>query len=146
MAVWRFVQAAVRRLNLTEVHRVRALVYGIGYAIAFVSTLMFVVHGTRPDAGDASPGSRLSHSASSWPSGARCRVPGTFDRAAVCDSSLCRLADGGGGEPAEPLGHRLRAADDSAYVAGVVGRAPQDRPWVVGRRFGERPPRGSGER
>jgi hypothetical protein len=68
MAVRRFVQAAVRRLNLTEGHRVRALVYGIGYAIAFVSTLMFVVHGTRPDAGDASPGSRLSHSASSWPS------------------------------------------------------------------------------
>jgi hypothetical protein len=64
-----FVQAAVRRLNLTEGHRVRALVYGIDYAIAFVSTLMFVVHGTRPDAGDASPGSRLSHSASSWPSG-----------------------------------------------------------------------------
>jgi hypothetical protein len=42
----------------------------------------------------------------------------------VCDCSLCRLADGGGGEPAEPLGHRLRAADDGAYVAGVVGRAP----------------------
>jgi hypothetical protein len=42
------------RLNLTEGHRVRALVYGIGYAIAFLSTLMFVVHGTKPAAGDSS--------------------------------------------------------------------------------------------
>ena len=33
LAGWRLVQAAVRRLNLTEGHRVRALVYGIGYAI-----------------------------------------------------------------------------------------------------------------
>jgi Domain of Unknown Function (DUF1206) len=30
-------------------------------------------------------------------------VPGACDRAAVCDCSLCRLAGGGGGEPAEPL-------------------------------------------
>jgi hypothetical protein len=52
--VWGFVQAAVRRLNPTEGHRARALVYGVGYAIAFVSTLMFVVHGTRPAAGDSS--------------------------------------------------------------------------------------------
>jgi hypothetical protein len=44
----------VRRLNPTEGHRVRALVYGVGYAIVFVSTLMFVVHGTRLAAGDAS--------------------------------------------------------------------------------------------
>jgi len=54
LAVWRFVQAAVKRLNLTEGHRVRALIYGIGYAIAFFSTLMFVEHGTRPASGDAS--------------------------------------------------------------------------------------------
>ena len=54
LAVWRFVQAAVRRLNLTEGHRVRAFVYGVGYAIAFFATLMFVVHGTKPAAGDTS--------------------------------------------------------------------------------------------
>ena len=54
LAGWRLVQAAVRRLNLTEGHRVRALVYGIGYAMAFLSTLMFVVHGTKPAAGDSS--------------------------------------------------------------------------------------------
>ncbi len=58
----------------------------------------------------------------------------------------CRLAGDGGGEPAEPPGHRPRAADDGADVAGVVGRAPQDRPRVVGRRFAERPPGGPGER
>jgi hypothetical protein len=42
---------------------------------------------------------------------------------AVCDCSFCRLA--GGRQPAEPLRHRLRAADDGAYVAGGLGRAPQ---------------------
>jgi len=52
LAVWRFVQAAVRRLNLTEGHRVRAFVYGVGYAIAFFATLRFVVHGTKPAAGE----------------------------------------------------------------------------------------------
>jgi hypothetical protein len=31
----------------------------------------------------------------------------------------------GGGQPAEPLRHRPRAADDGAYVAGGLGRAPQ---------------------
>ena len=61
LAGWRLVQAAVRRLNLTEGHRVRALVYGIGYAIAFVSTLMFVVHGTRPAASDASARDYTAH-------------------------------------------------------------------------------------
>jgi hypothetical protein len=61
MAVWRFVQAAVWRLNLTEGHRVRALVYGIGYAVAFASTLMFVVHGTRPAAGNASARDYTAH-------------------------------------------------------------------------------------
>jgi hypothetical protein len=90
LAGWRLVQAAVRRLNLTEGHRVRALVYGIGYAMAFLSTLMFVVHGTKPAgvivprgitppmccpstaaaSSSPSPGSRLSRSASSWRSGA----------------------------------------------------------------------------
>jgi hypothetical protein len=53
LAVWRFVQAAVMRLNLTEGHRVRAFVYGVGYAILFVSTLMFVVHGRTPTGSDA---------------------------------------------------------------------------------------------
>jgi hypothetical protein len=61
LAVWRFVQAAVRRLNLTEGHRVRALVYGIGYAIAFLSTLMFVLHGTKPAAGDSSARDYTAH-------------------------------------------------------------------------------------
>jgi hypothetical protein len=55
------VEAAVRRLNLTEGHRVRALVYGIGYAVAFASTLMFVVHGTRPAAGNASARDYTAH-------------------------------------------------------------------------------------
>ena len=51
----------MRRLNPTEGHRVRALVYGVGYAIAFVSTLMFVVHGTRPAAGDSSARNYTAH-------------------------------------------------------------------------------------
>ena len=53
LAVWRFVQAAEKRLNLTEGHRVMALLCGIAYAIAFYSTLMFVVHGTKPASGDS---------------------------------------------------------------------------------------------
>ena len=53
LAVWRFVQAAVMRLNLTEGHRVRAFFYGVGYAILFFSTLMFVVHGRTPTGSDA---------------------------------------------------------------------------------------------
>lgn len=52
LAVWRFVQAAVTRLNLTEGHRVGAFVCGVGYAIAFFSVLMFVLHGTRPAGSD----------------------------------------------------------------------------------------------
>jgi Domain of Unknown Function (DUF1206) len=52
LAVWRFVQAAVMRLNLTEGHRVRAFVYGVGYAILFFSTLMFVLHGRQPTGSD----------------------------------------------------------------------------------------------
>jgi hypothetical protein len=61
LAVWRLVQAAVRGLNLTEGHRVRALVYGIGYAIAFLSTLMFVLHGRKPAAGDSSARDYTAH-------------------------------------------------------------------------------------
>jgi hypothetical protein len=61
LAVWRLVQAAVKRLNLTEGHRVRALAYGIGYAIAFFSILMFVVHGTRPAGSDASARDYTAH-------------------------------------------------------------------------------------
>ncbi len=53
LAVWRFVQAAVKRLNLTEGHRVRAFFYGVAYAILFFSTLMFVVHGREPTGSDA---------------------------------------------------------------------------------------------
>ena len=61
LAGWRLVQAAVRRLNLTEGQWVRALVYGIGYATAFLSTLMFVVHGTKPAAGDSSARDYTAH-------------------------------------------------------------------------------------
>ncbi len=64
LAVWRFVQAAVKRLNLTEGHRVRVLIYGIGYAIAFFSILMFVVHGTKLAAGDASARDYTAHTLS----------------------------------------------------------------------------------
>lgn len=53
LAVWRFVQAAENRLNLTEGQRVKALLCGIAYAIAFYSTLMFVVHGTKPASSDS---------------------------------------------------------------------------------------------
>jgi hypothetical protein len=53
LAVWRFVQAAEKRLNLTGGHRVMALLCGIAYAIAFYSTLMFVVHGTKPASDDS---------------------------------------------------------------------------------------------
>jgi Domain of Unknown Function (DUF1206) len=53
LAVWRLVQAAEKRLNLTEGHRVMALLCGIAYAIAFYSTLMFVVHGTKPASDDS---------------------------------------------------------------------------------------------
>ena len=53
LALWRFVQAAEKRLNPTTGHRVRALLYGIAYAIAFYSTLMFVVHGTKPASSDS---------------------------------------------------------------------------------------------
>lgn len=53
LAVWRFVQAAVKRLNLTEGHRIRAFFYGVAYAILFFSTLMFVVHGREPTGSDA---------------------------------------------------------------------------------------------
>jgi len=54
LALWRFAQAALRRLNLTEGDRVKALLYGIAYAIVFYSTLMFVVHGTKPASSDSS--------------------------------------------------------------------------------------------
>lgn len=53
LAVWRFVQAAVKRLNLTEGHRIRAFFYGVAYAILFCSTLMFIVHGREPTGSNA---------------------------------------------------------------------------------------------
>ncbi|HEY0933187.1 MAG TPA: DUF1206 domain-containing protein [Trebonia sp.] len=53
LAVWRFVQAAVKRLNETEGHRVMAFLFGLAYAALFYSTLMFVVHGRRPAGSDA---------------------------------------------------------------------------------------------
>jgi hypothetical protein len=43
----------VKRLNLTEGHRIRAFFYGVAYAILFYSTLMFVVHGRTPTGSDA---------------------------------------------------------------------------------------------
>lgn len=53
LAVWRFVQAAVKRLNLTEGSRIAALAFGVIYALLFFSTLMFVVHGRDPAGTDA---------------------------------------------------------------------------------------------
>src|ERR1700722_7518617 len=70
---------------------------------------------------------------------ARNRKPHHADR-----SRACPLA--GWPQPAEAFRHRLSAADDGAYVAGVVGGAPQDRPRVVGGWPGQRPPGGAGER
>jgi len=53
LAVWRFVQAAVKRLNATEGHRIKAFLYGVAYTILFFSTLMFVVHGRQPTGSNA---------------------------------------------------------------------------------------------
>jgi hypothetical protein len=53
LAVWRFTQAAVQRLNVTDGHRISALLFGVVYAILFFSTLMFVVHGREPTGSDA---------------------------------------------------------------------------------------------
>jgi hypothetical protein len=47
-----------------------------------------------------SPAAAMAGRCQSW---SWFRVPGTCNRAVVCDCSLCRLAGGGGGEPAEPL-------------------------------------------
>ena len=61
LAVWRFVQAAEKRLNLTAGHRIMALACGTGYAIAFFTTLMFVLHGTKPATGDRSARDYTAH-------------------------------------------------------------------------------------
>jgi hypothetical protein len=53
LAVWRFTQAAVKRLNVTEGHRIAAFLFGVAYAILFFTTLMFVVHGRQPRGSDA---------------------------------------------------------------------------------------------
>jgi hypothetical protein len=53
LAVWRLVQAAVRRLTRTARDRVAALVFGVAYLVLFFSTLMFVVHGRDPAGSDA---------------------------------------------------------------------------------------------
>lgn len=53
LAVWRFVQAAVKRLTLSEGERIAALVFGVVYLILFYTTLMFVVHGRDPAGSDA---------------------------------------------------------------------------------------------
>ncbi|GAB2532092.1 DUF1206 domain-containing protein [Nocardia heshunensis] len=53
LAIWRLTQAATARLHQSNGHRLYALAAGIGYAIIFFSTLMFVVHGRTPDSGDA---------------------------------------------------------------------------------------------
>ncbi len=53
LAVWRFAQAAVKRLNTTEAHRITAFFFGVAYAVLFFSTLMFVVHGRQPTGSDA---------------------------------------------------------------------------------------------
>lgn len=51
LAIWRFAQVALIRVD-DDGHRLRALVYGIAYAIAFFSTLMFVLHGRTPVSSD----------------------------------------------------------------------------------------------
>jgi hypothetical protein len=53
LAVWRFVQAAVKRLNPADGHRISSFLFGVAYAIFFYSTLMFVVHGREPTGSDA---------------------------------------------------------------------------------------------
>jgi hypothetical protein len=53
LAVWRLVQAAVKRLNPTDMHRIRAFLCGVAYAILFFSTLTFIVHGRKPAGSDA---------------------------------------------------------------------------------------------
>ncbi|WP_254205612.1 DUF1206 domain-containing protein [Nocardia alni] len=53
LAVWRLVQAASGRAYRSGRDRLFALGAGIGYAIIFFSTLMFVVHGRAPASGDA---------------------------------------------------------------------------------------------
>jgi len=49
------------RLNLTEGHRVRAFIYGVGYAILFVSSLMYVVYGRTPTGSDAAARDYTAH-------------------------------------------------------------------------------------
>jgi hypothetical protein len=53
LAVWRLVQAAVKRLNLTDGHRIKAFFCGVAYAILFYSILTFIVHGREPAGSDA---------------------------------------------------------------------------------------------
>jgi hypothetical protein len=65
--------------------------------------------------------------------GSRCRWS---KEVLFADRSVhCRA---GGGQSAEAFRHGLGAADDGAYVAGVVRRAPRDRPRVAGVRLGQR--------
>jgi hypothetical protein len=53
LAVWRLVQAAVKRLNVTDGHRIKAFFCGVAYAILFYSILVFIVHGREPAGSDA---------------------------------------------------------------------------------------------
>ena len=52
LAVWRLAQAAAAGAHESSRHRLGALASGIGYAIIFFSTLMFVVHGRAPASSD----------------------------------------------------------------------------------------------
>ncbi len=53
LALWRLAQAASDRTYRSGRDRLFAIGVGIGYAIIFFSTLMFVVHGRAPASGDA---------------------------------------------------------------------------------------------
>lgn len=53
LAAWRLTQAATAWMHESNAHRLYALAAGIAYAIAFFSTLMFVLHGRTPASGDA---------------------------------------------------------------------------------------------
>lgn len=68
LALWRLMQAAQYRLNPTEGHRLHALGAGIAYAIAFFSTLMFVLHGRPPTSTDTTSRD-LSAEILSWDGG-----------------------------------------------------------------------------
>ena len=104
-----FVQAAVRRLNLTEGHQIRALGYGIGDAIAFVSTSV----ATAPAALRATPAAR-SACARICRASTRNIAP-----AAVSEHGACCVPEGG------PPAHVPAAAPAGSAPTARCAPAPQ---------------------